>query len=108
MHLMNHYNIGIPWILTAQREANHKKLQHASRPWIAKSPSQIIMLQECRLLTNPEWIFRKLTVSYKKAYWQKRYTVNRVKFGDEYTKFFHAMATVSYRIVSYRIMLFQL
>ena len=34
---------------------------------------------------------------YKKLYWQKRYTVNRVKFGDECTNFFHAMATVSHR-----------
>ena len=41
MHLMSHYNIVIPWILAAQREVNHQKLQHASRPWITKSPSQI-------------------------------------------------------------------
>ena len=33
----------------------------------------------------------------KNVYWRKRYTVNRIKFGDECTKFFHAMATVSYR-----------
>lgn len=31
------------------------------------------------------------------VYWKKRYTVNRIKFGDECTKFFHAMATISYR-----------
>lgn len=34
---------------------------------------------------------------YKNLYWRKRYTVNRVKLGDECTKFFHAMATVSHR-----------
>ena len=34
---------------------------------------------------------------YKNIYWKNRYTVNRIKFGDECTKFFHAMATISYR-----------
>lgn len=34
---------------------------------------------------------------YKNLYWNKRYTVNRIKCGDECTKFFHAMATISYR-----------
>ena len=33
----------------------------------------------------------------KNIYVKKRYTVNRILFGDECTKFFHAMATVSYR-----------
>jgi len=33
----------------------------------------------------------------KNIYRRKRYTVNRIKFGDECTKFFHAMATISYR-----------
>ena len=54
--------------------------------------------------TNPQWNFRviiKLHLStllkYKKVYRQKRYTVNRVRFGDKCTKFFHAMATVSFR-----------
>ena len=34
---------------------------------------------------------------YKNLYWKKRFTTNRIKLGDECTKFFHAMATVSYR-----------
>jgi hypothetical protein len=34
---------------------------------------------------------------YKQLYWKKRYTVNRIKLGDECTKFFHAMATISFR-----------
>jgi hypothetical protein len=34
---------------------------------------------------------------YKNLYWRKRYTVNRIKLGDECTKFFHGMATISYR-----------
>ena len=61
-------------------------------------------LEDCRSLTNAEWNFRVIVkkhlctlLRYKKIYWQKRYTVNRIKFGDECTKFFHAMATVSFR-----------
>jgi hypothetical protein len=34
---------------------------------------------------------------YKNLYWRNRYTVNRIKFRDECTKFFHGMATISYR-----------
>lgn len=30
-------------------------------------------------------------------YWKQRNTVNRIKYGDECTKYFHSMATVSYR-----------
>jgi hypothetical protein len=37
---------------------------------------------------------------YMNLYWRKRYTVNRIKLGDECTKFFHGMATISYRINS--------
>jgi len=33
----------------------------------------------------------------KRAYWKQRNTVNRIKYGDECTKYFHSMATVSYR-----------
>ena len=61
-------------------------------------------LEECRDLLNPEWNFRVIIkrhlatlLKYKKIYWQKRYTVNRIRFGDECTNFFHAMATVSHR-----------
>jgi hypothetical protein len=34
---------------------------------------------------------------YRNAYWKERYTVNRINFGGECTKFFHAMATISFR-----------
>jgi hypothetical protein len=34
---------------------------------------------------------------YKNIYWRKRFTKNKAKFGDECTKFFHSMATISYR-----------
>jgi len=61
-------------------------------------------LEECRRLLDPEWNFRVIIkmhlatlLKYRKLYWQKRYTVNRVRFGDECTKFFHAMATINFR-----------
>jgi len=61
-------------------------------------------LEDQRLLFNPEMNLRNLVKSqlqtllhYKKEYWRKRFTNNKVKFGDECTKFFHAMATISYR-----------
>ncbi|KAJ1296023.1 hypothetical protein BS78_01G267000 [Paspalum vaginatum] len=36
-------------------------------------------------------------LDHRKEYWKKRYNVNKVKFGDECTKFFHSMATISFR-----------
>jgi len=61
-------------------------------------------LEDQRLLFNPEMNLRNLVKSQlqnllhnKKEYWRKRFTNNKVKFGDECTKFFHAMATISYR-----------
>jgi hypothetical protein len=57
-----------------------------------------------RRLYNPKANLRILVktqletwLHYKNLYWRKRYTVNIIKFGDECTKFFHAMATISYR-----------
>ena len=61
-------------------------------------------LEDKRQLFNPELNLRNLVKSqlrkllhYKNIYWKNRYTVNRIRFGDECTKFFHAMATTSYR-----------
>ncbi|WVZ76610.1 hypothetical protein U9M48_024573 [Paspalum notatum var. saurae] len=61
-------------------------------------------LEEYRLLTTPESNLRRILklhlsvlLQYRMEYWKKRYTVNRVKFGDECTKFFHSMATISFR-----------
>jgi hypothetical protein len=52
----------------------------------------------------PEWNLSAIVkkhvqklLRYKNAYWKKRYTINRVKLGDECPKFFHAMAIGSYR-----------
>ena len=61
-------------------------------------------IDDHRGLYNPEANLRiiikrqiKIWHRYKTIYWKNRYTVNRVKYGDECTKFFHGMATISYR-----------
>jgi hypothetical protein len=61
-------------------------------------------LEDQRGLYSPEANLRivvrkqlKTWLRYKNIYWRNRYTVNRIKFGDECTKFFHGMATISYR-----------
>ena len=61
-------------------------------------------LEDRRGLFNPEANLRSKVkkqllslLHQKNIYWKNRYTVNRVKLGDECTKFFHAMATISFR-----------
>jgi hypothetical protein len=61
-------------------------------------------LEECRTLFLPEWNLRAIIKSqlqtflrYRNIYWRKRFIGNKIKFGDECTKFFHAMATLSHR-----------
>jgi len=61
-------------------------------------------VEDCRPLLLPKWNFRLIIKShlqnllkYRNIYWKKRYTANKIKLGDENTKFFHAMATISYR-----------
>jgi hypothetical protein len=61
-------------------------------------------LEDRRGLFSPEINLRSAVkkqlqtwLHYKNLYWKKRYTVNRIKLGDECTKFFHGMATISYR-----------
>jgi hypothetical protein len=61
-------------------------------------------LENIRPLFNPEANLRilvkqqlKTLLHYKNLYWRNRYTNNKVKFCDECTKFFHAMATISHR-----------
>lgn len=61
-------------------------------------------IEDRRGLYNPEANLRAAVkrqlrkwLHYKNLYWKKRYTVNRIKLGDECTKFFHGMATISYR-----------
>ena len=61
-------------------------------------------IEEVRLLYNPEMNLRLILkrqlrtfLRYKNEYWKKRFRNNKIKFGDECTKFFHAMPTISYR-----------
>jgi len=61
-------------------------------------------LEDIRGLFNAEANLRavvkkqlQIWLRYKNLYWRNRYTVNRIKLGDECTKFFHGMATISYR-----------
>jgi hypothetical protein len=61
-------------------------------------------LEDTGSLSIQEWNLRNLIkrhltnlLHYKNIYWKKRYTINEIKFDDECTNFFHAMATVSFR-----------
>jgi hypothetical protein len=61
-------------------------------------------VEDSRTFYTHEWNFRifikehlATLLRFKNEYWKKRYTVKRIKFGDECTKFFHAMATNSFR-----------
>src|SRR5207244_10243170 len=61
-------------------------------------------LEDLRLLSRPEWNFRLILkrhmlnlLHYRTMYWRKRCTIDRVKFGDENSNYFHASATISYR-----------
>jgi hypothetical protein len=83
-----------------------KNLSHLSS--LIKNCNKVIFfldsLEECRTLFLREWNLRAIIKSqlqtflrYKNIYWRKIFTNNKIKFGDECTKFFHAMATVSHR-----------
>lgn len=94
-----------------------KKLRNALKVWsrglsnlsqLIANCNEVILfldgLEDRRPLYNTESNLRHLVkcqlatlLHYKNAYWKKRYTVNRIRFGDECTKFFHAMATISHR-----------
>jgi hypothetical protein len=91
-----------------------KSLRYALRKWskslsnlkglIANCNTVVFFLdtlEETRPLFNPEVNLRNIIkvqlatlLRYRKEYWRKQYTVNRICFGDECTKFFHAMGTV--------------
>lgn len=97
--------------------AKFKRLRSALKVWSQGLSNLSLLIANCnkvilfldgledrRPLYNTEsnlriLVKRQLTTKlhYKNVYWRKRYTVNRIKFGDECTKFFHAMATISHR-----------
>ena len=61
-------------------------------------------LEEIRRLSNAELVFRKMIKTHycnllamQNTYWKQRYTQRLVQFGDENTKFFHAMASERFR-----------
>jgi hypothetical protein len=61
-------------------------------------------LEEIRNLYPQEQAFRVILKQHigsllfmQKTYWRQRFTQRLVQFGDENTKFFHAMATERYR-----------
>jgi hypothetical protein len=62
-------------------------------------------LEDYRGLYNTESNLRRLVkkqlvtlLRYKNIYWKKRYTVNRIKLGDECTKFFHGMVLTPFLV----------
>lgn len=97
--------------------AKFKKLRTDLRKWSRNLSNLKLLIDNCntiigfldaledvRILYNPEANLRRLVrvqvqklLHYKNLYWKKRYTVNRIKLGDECTKFFHGMATISHR-----------
>jgi hypothetical protein len=97
--------------------AKFKRLRYDLRQW-SKGLSNIKLLiencnkvikyldtiEEFRSLFNPEWNLRNIIkkklcslLENQAQYWKQRNTVNRIKYGDECTKYFHSMATVNYR-----------
>jgi len=94
-----------------------KKLREELKAWSKSLSNLSLLIKNCnkvigfldtledrRGLYNPEINLRILVkvqvqrlLHYKNMYWKQRYNANRIKFGDECTKFFHTMATNSFR-----------
>jgi hypothetical protein len=62
------------------------------------------ILEEYRDLTIHEWNFRIVLqdkysslLNQQQIYWKQRGTLKWVKFGDEGSKIFHAIATIRHR-----------
>lgn len=97
--------------------AKLKKLRHTLKVWSKDLSNLNLLISNCNAvilfmdsledrwpLFNTERNLRSLVkaqivklLHYKNLYWKKCYLVNRVKLGDQKTKFFHAMATISFR-----------
>lgn len=97
--------------------AKFKRLRYDLKQWskglsniklmIANCNKVILYLdtiEEYRFLYNPEWNLRKIVkcqlgnlLKQQSTYWKQRNTINRIKQRDECTKYFHSMATISYR-----------
>jgi hypothetical protein len=103
--------------MTRTISAKFKKLRSTLKIWnrglsnlslLTANCNNVILfldgLEDRRALFNTESNLRNLVkhqlatlLHYKNEYWKKRYTVNRIRFGDECTKLFHAMVTISHR-----------
>jgi hypothetical protein len=97
--------------------AKFKNLRRVLKSWqsqlsnlkvnIANVKSVLILLgilEEYRDLTVHEWNFRMVLqdkytslLRQQQIYWKQRGTLKWVKFGDEGSKFFHAIATIRHR-----------
>lgn len=108
-----------PTLHTATKtiSSKFKNLRSALKSWSKKISNLKLLISNCnavicfldgledrRGLFNPEINLRsavrkqlEMWLKCKNLYWRKRYTVNRIKLGDECIKFFHGMATISYR-----------
>jgi hypothetical protein len=116
--VLSQWNQAVPATSMARSiSTKFKKLRSALKVWsrglsnlsrLIANCNEVILfldgLEDRRPLYNTESNLRHLVkrqlatlLHYKNAYWKKRYTVNRIRFGDECTKFFHAMATISHR-----------
>lgn len=101
----------------ASISAKFKRLRYDLKQW-SKGLSSLKLLidnynkviiyldtvEEFRPLFNPEWNLRDIVKQHlanflkqQTIYWKQRNTINRIKYGDECTKYFHSMATISYR-----------
>jgi hypothetical protein len=65
-------------------------------------------LEKARMLFNPEVNLRLLIkrqlknlLHQKNIYWRNRFETSKIKLGDECTKFFHSMATISSERIQY-------
>jgi hypothetical protein len=94
-----------------------KRLRYDLKQWSKGLSNMKMMIENCnkvivyldvveefRALFNPKWNLRKLVkrqlsrlLVQQTQYWKQRNTINRIKYGDECTKYFHSMATISYR-----------
>jgi hypothetical protein len=97
--------------------AKFKKVRYDLKAWSKRLSNLSLLISNCntvicfldsiedlRNLFNHEANLRNIVkaqlqtlLHFKNLYWKKRFTNNRVKFGDEFTKYFHAMATISHR-----------
>lgn len=97
--------------------AKFKRLRYDLKKWSQGLSNMKLLINNCnnvilymdtleqfRPLFNLEWNLRTIVKKQLNSlllqqcqYWKQRNTVNRIKFGDECTKYFHSMATTSYR-----------